>query len=238
MNLHINVIRGCCVLGYFQRRAERMSSMQSFSAYMLIWPPLFFFQSEYEPCWNSLCVPVHFPRGPKSLFFFFFCTCTQNYAAHTCTRIRRAAGLRSEGNGCTLGHVKKYPGFPGILFCRLMICSCDTAKNIAVESGSSDSSQAVQCRAEHTISEHMQIYTPVEEVTHVTNPQGSTRSLWEYLWVRINRSPSFGNYTDPSKRGLSFTVHVTLPPPNSACVGARKPLQQHMKKPAPASVKM
>ena len=152
------------------RGAERMSSMQSLSAYMLI--------GLHFPIWiwtllKWTCLPVHFKGAQSAFFLSLFCTCTQTALLLTWHAFLRCSWVRSEINGCTPGHVKMWiPDIFFFSFCCLMMCSRDTA-NIARQPSS-------HRRAERTISAQMQISDSeayAEEVTPVTIHKGLSRSL-------------------------------------------------------------
>ena len=112
------------------RGAERTSSMQSLSAYMLI--------GLHFPIWiwtllKWSCLLVHLCFALFHCFVFFSHTGTKNALRLAFTSLP----------GCTLGNGKSVDSQ---WFCYSFLCSCDTA-NIAVMSGS-----AAGRRAEHMIS--------------------------------------------------------------------------------------
>lgn len=101
------------------RGAERMSSMQSLSAYMLI--------GLHFPIWiwtllKWTCLPVHFKGAQSAFFSSLFCTCTQTALLLTWHAFLRCSWVRSEINGCTPGHVKMW--IPDIFFFPFAVWWC------------------------------------------------------------------------------------------------------------------
>lgn len=95
MNLHINVIRGCCEHGYFQQRGwEDVKHAKPLCMYAN-WAP--FSQYEYEPCWNELVYQFTYEEPT--------CHFAHAHKLHCCWNIEHAFTLctwgRSEFNGNT-----------------------------------------------------------------------------------------------------------------------------------------
>lgn len=153
MNLHINVIRGCCVHGYFQQRGwEDVKHAKPLCIYAN-WAPFSNLNTNLAETNSFLTCE----GGPK-------CLCAQAHtAAHTSSGTSPPCSwVRSEMNGCTLGHVKSQDSR---WFCCLILRSRDTA-NIAVISGGGAGG-----RAQHTISVQMQISDSGASAKEVTLSQ-------------------------------------------------------------------
>lgn len=182
MNLHINVIRGCCVHGYFQQRGwEDVKHAKPFCIYAN-WAPF----SNLNMNLAEMNLFTSSLLRDQSAFLHMHTNCTAAYmpSAHLCS----CSWVRSEIIGCKLGHEKLW--IPSD-FCCLIICSRDTA-NIAVISGNEKKARR---QAEHRMSAQMQISDSEAYAKEVNLSQIITHCKNIY-GLKINKSSSSGNYTD------------------------------------------
>lgn len=143
MNLHINVIRGCFVLGYFQQRGwEDVKHAKPLCIYAN--------RAPFSNLNMNLAEIKLFTSAPlryQCVFFFF----AHAHKLHSCWHIKHTfmpcSRVRAEINGCTLGHVDEKKIVDSQRFCCLIMSSSRDTANIAVISGSKACMQV-----EHTIS--------------------------------------------------------------------------------------
>lgn len=124
MNLHINVIRGCCVLGYFQQRGwEDVKHAKPLCIYanwlhFSIWIPTLLKWT----CLPVLCLFFLLNQGPKWVCVGFFLSRPPGWTA---------ACLHISSVRCGINGLWMLSASDSRWFCSLILCSCDTA-NILV----------------------------------------------------------------------------------------------------------